>query len=82
MKGIELRHLRVRKAMTANELAEKAGNPITMNVVMMGALCALESMPLPAEVVRVVIERRTPSRLTDINLRAFSMGLNAFASPD
>lgn len=58
----------------ATSLAEEAGNPITMNVVMLGAICGSKVVPLPKDTVREVIEQRSPSHSCGINLDAFDKG--------
>ncbi len=58
----------------ATSLAGEAGNPITMNVVMLGAICASKASPLKKEVVKEVIKEKTPSFLRDVNIKAFNRG--------
>lgn len=57
----------------ATELAIKAGNPITTNIVMLGALAALEKLPIKAEDLRETVRERVP-RDVEVNLRAFDLG--------
>lgn len=60
----------------ATELAIKAGNPIAANIVMIGALAALEKLPIKAEDLRIAVMERVP-REVEVNLRAFDLGFQA-----
>jgi len=60
----------------ATTLAIKAGSPISTNIVMLGALAALEKLPLAPEDLREAVKERVP-RDVDINLRAFDLGFQA-----
>jgi len=62
----------------ATLLAEEAGDPITTNIVMIGALIASERLPFPKETVADVIKKSLRSAYFDTNLRAFEMGKKAF----
>ncbi len=61
-------------AINASALAQKAGNPIAMNVVMLGAISALRNSILPKDIVLEVIKKRSPSHSLDINIKAFELG--------
>ncbi len=61
----------------ATIIACEVGNSVTMNVVMLGALCSSGTLPIQKDVLSKVIERRTPERLLDINLKAFEKGISA-----
>jgi indolepyruvate ferredoxin oxidoreductase beta subunit len=61
----------------AVEVAEKAGNRQTSNVVMLGALFGSGKMPIKIETIKESIRERVPARAADVNLRAFDMGLEA-----
>ena len=63
----------------ATELAIKAGNPLMMNTVMLGALAATNELPFPAELLKETVKEQTP-RYTEMNLRAFDLGLAAIGS--
>ena len=58
----------------ATSLADECGNPIAMNVVMLGAICGSGALSLPEDVLREAIEDRSPSHLHDINMDAFKKG--------
>ena len=64
----------------ATALAEAAGDPITTNIVMIGALCASGLLPFPDEVVLKVIRQTIRPSYHESNLRAFDLGKKAFRS--
>jgi len=64
-------------AFDATEMAEKLGNPIIMNMVMLGALAGTGILPFDAEVIRETMKERIPGALLEINLRAFDAGFDA-----
>jgi len=55
-------------------LANKAGNPLTENVVMLGAMATLEDFPIPVEALRKSIAENVPQKAAEVNLKAFEMG--------
>ena len=58
----------------ATALAEKAGNPMCLNMVLLGALIATGVLPLTAEAVKEAIRTRTKAAFLDMNLNAFDLG--------
>ncbi|MBN1191542.1 MAG: indolepyruvate ferredoxin oxidoreductase subunit beta [Dehalococcoidales bacterium] len=58
----------------AIEIAEKAGNRQTSNVVMLGALFGSGKIPIKIETIKDSIRERVPARAADVNLKAFDMG--------
>jgi len=58
----------------ATELARTAGNPIVMNVVMLGALCGLRLLPFAREQFADSIDRNVPTKHRKLNRRAFEGG--------
>ncbi|WP_297507828.1 indolepyruvate oxidoreductase subunit beta [Thermococcus sp.] len=64
-------------AFDAEELALKAGNIVTTNVVLIGALTQTPSFPLSAEHVREVIKVSVPPKTIEINMKAFDLGVKA-----
>lgn len=65
----------------ALELGKKAGNPLTENIVMLGALATLEDFPIPEDALRNSISENVPKKAVDVNLKAFELGkLSAFDS--
>ncbi len=53
-------------------LARKNGNPRTMGIVILGYLSLYLSVP--EDIWRVVIKRRVPKKVVDVNLSAFEIG--------
>lgn len=58
----------------ATDLAVEAGNERTMNVVLLGALCATELLPYEPDALRRAVSERVPPRTVEVNMRAFEMG--------
>ncbi len=61
-------------SLDAVEMAEKAGNRQTSNVVMLGALFGSGKMPIKIETIKASIRERVPAKAADVNLKAFDMG--------
>jgi indolepyruvate ferredoxin oxidoreductase beta subunit len=61
----------------AVELAEKAGNRQSSNVVMLGALFGSGKMPISVETVKGLIGERFTGKAVDINMKAFDLGFAA-----
>ncbi len=64
-------------AFDAEELALKAGNIVTTNVVLIGALTQTPGFPLSAEHVREVIKVSVPPKTIEVNMKAFDLGVEA-----
>jgi indolepyruvate ferredoxin oxidoreductase beta subunit len=64
----------------ATELAEKAGDAIATNVVMLGALTASGVLPFKEETLITTLENSLHPRYLELNLRAFQLGKEAFNS--
>lgn len=62
----------------ASELSIKAGNPATLNMVMLGALASSKLTPISINTYRGVIPRML-RRLVDENLKAFELGAKAIS---
>lgn len=58
-----------------DELAARAGEPKTANVVLMGALARF--LPIAMEVWEEAITRNMPDRFVSVNLKALKMGYSA-----
>jgi len=58
-------------------IANKAGNPLTENVVMLGAISTLEDFPIPIDPLKKSITENVPAKAVDANLKAFDMGKQA-----
>ncbi len=66
-------------AFDARKLAEKAGNVMSTNMVLTGAMTRTGVLPLTVENVKEVIRTKTKKAFVDINLKAFDMGYEAAA---
>jgi indolepyruvate ferredoxin oxidoreductase beta subunit len=60
------------KTLDATKLAVKAGNPQTMNVVMLGALS--KYIPLREEMLIESLTESVPAKFLEVNMRAFELG--------
>ncbi len=60
--------------LNATEVALEMGDPIFSNIVMLGALCAIDVLPINREEFEAVIRELLPSRTVDENLKAFDKG--------
>ena len=64
-------------ALDATALAKEAGNILSLNMVLLGALVASETIPLSEESVTETIRSRTKASFVEINLNAFQLGADA-----
>ena len=62
----------------ATALAEEAGDPITTNTVLIGALCASGCLPFSEGVVLETLKASLRPAYHEVNLRAFELGREAF----
>ena len=58
-------------------IANRAGNPLTENMVMLGAISALEAFPVPIDALKQSIAENVPKKAVDVNLKAFDLGKEA-----
>lgn len=58
-------------------LAREAGNPMSLNMVLMGALIQTGKIPVSADNVKETIKTKTKKSFVDINLKAFELGFAA-----
>jgi indolepyruvate ferredoxin oxidoreductase beta subunit len=58
----------------ANDLAEKAGNRQSTNVVMIGALFGSGRVPISIETMKEHIRERFAGKAADVNIKAFDLG--------
>lgn len=58
----------------AAQIAEEAGNPLSTNVVMLGALFGTGRMPIKIETMKAVIRTRFSARAASVNIAAFELG--------
>ncbi len=61
-------------AFDARELAEKAGNVMAVNMVLVGAMAQTGILPLTVENFKEAIRTKTKKAFADINLKAFDLG--------
>jgi indolepyruvate ferredoxin oxidoreductase beta subunit len=73
---------KVRKVVTVrgNALAEEAGNPLSLNMVMLGALFGAGSLPISVEKMKETIAQSTKKAFLESNLKAFDLGRKAAAA--
>lgn len=64
-------------AFDGSALAEKAGNPLSLNMVMLGALIGSETTPINATDMKETISTSTKKAFLESNLKAFDLGFAA-----
>jgi indolepyruvate ferredoxin oxidoreductase beta subunit len=69
-------------AFDASDLARQAGSPLAVNMVLLGALVATDSLPIPAEAILTVVRTRTKEKFLASNLKAFDLGAAAAKDAD
>jgi indolepyruvate ferredoxin oxidoreductase beta subunit len=77
MKGIiEKIHRFTGKIITVEteRLAREAGSTLTQNIVLIGALAAIENLPVKNESLVEAIRELVPARHMDMNVKAFKLG--------
>jgi indolepyruvate ferredoxin oxidoreductase beta subunit len=62
----------------ATALAEKAGDPIATNIVMLGALSESRVLPFNGSEILDVMKRTVRSRYLELNTNAFELGKTAY----
>ncbi|MCW4050838.1 MAG: indolepyruvate oxidoreductase subunit beta, partial [Candidatus Bathyarchaeota archaeon] len=68
------------KTFDATGIAEEAGDPITTNVVMLGALTESGVMPYGEETMLETMKTSIRARFLELNMRAFELGKKAYRS--
>ena len=63
-------------AFDAADLAKEAGNVMSVNMVLLGALIQTDILPLTAESIKEIIKTKTKKAFVDINLKAFDLGFS------
>ncbi len=63
-------------AFDAVELATQAGNVMSVNMVLLGALIQTGILPLTAENVKLAIETKTKKAFVKTNIKAFDLGFS------
>jgi indolepyruvate ferredoxin oxidoreductase beta subunit len=61
----------------ATSLAEKAGDPISTNMVMLGALAASDVLPFGEKEITAMMKESIPARFLELNTKAFKLGSEA-----
>ncbi|MFW6147612.1 MAG: indolepyruvate oxidoreductase subunit beta [Thermodesulfobacteriota bacterium] len=64
-------------SLNGNEIADKAGNPLSLNMVMLGALIGSAVIPLEEKALKETISKSTKKAFQESNLKAFDLGFSA-----
>jgi indolepyruvate ferredoxin oxidoreductase, beta subunit len=64
-------------AFDAGALARQAGSPLAVNMVLLGALLAADTLPFPQAAVLEVVRTRTNPKFLESNLQALQLGEEA-----
>lgn len=64
-------------AFDAVNLAQKAGNVMALNMVLLGALIQTQQLPITTNQIEEVIRAKTKADFIDINIKAFRLGFEA-----
>jgi len=75
--SLRLIRSKVRKmiALDGNAIAESVGNPLSLNMVMLGALIGSGTIPIGAEEMKKILSTSTKKAFLESNLKAFDMGM-------
>jgi indolepyruvate ferredoxin oxidoreductase, beta subunit len=65
--------------LNGNSLAEEAGNPLSLNMVMLGALIGSGAVAVTADGMKETISASTKKAFLDSNLKAFDLGMGSAA---
>lgn len=63
-------------AFDAADLAKEAGNVMSVNMVLLGAMIQTDILPLTADNIKEIIKTKTKKAFVDINLKAFDLGFS------
>ncbi len=66
-------------SLNGNDLAQEAGNPLSLNMVMLGALIGSGSVAVTADGMKETISTSTKKAFLDSNLKAFELGMKGAA---
>ncbi|MCF8042555.1 MAG: indolepyruvate oxidoreductase subunit beta [Desulfarculaceae bacterium] len=66
-------------AFDGQALAEEANNPLSLNMVMLGALFGAVEMPIDVKTMKKIIRAKTKKRFAASNVLAFDLGFKAAA---
>jgi indolepyruvate ferredoxin oxidoreductase beta subunit len=67
-------------AFNAATLAKEAGNVLSVNMVLLGALIQTGILPLTVDQVKEAMKTKTKKAFLDSNLKAFDLGFSAAES--
>jgi indolepyruvate ferredoxin oxidoreductase beta subunit len=62
-------------ALNGNELAEEAGNPLSLNMVLLGALIGSEETAVTEDSMKETLSISTKKAFLKSNLKAFDLGM-------
>ena len=62
----------------ATKLATELGIPIVQNIIMLGALSAVPSLPLSIDSLKAALKKQFRAKHFDLNLKAFEIGRETF----
>ena len=62
----------------AAQLAQEAGNLLTTNIVMLGALFGTNKLPINLETIKEAISIYFPAKTAPMNIKAFDLGYRAY----
>ena len=65
--------------LNGNSLAEEAGNPLSLNMVMLGALIGSGVVAITADGMKETLSNSTKKAFLDSNLKAFDLGMESAA---
>ncbi len=66
-------------AFDAVACAKQAGNVMSVNIVLLGALIQTGVLPISAAQIQTTIRNKTKAAFVDVNLKAFELGMQAAA---
>ena len=64
-------------SLDGDKLAARAGNPLSLNMVMLGALIGSKIIPLDEDILKQTIAKTTKQTFLESNLKAFDLGVAA-----
>jgi indolepyruvate ferredoxin oxidoreductase beta subunit len=64
-------------SLDGDKLAARAGNPLSLNMVMLGALIGSKIIPLDEDILKQTIAKTTKQAFLESNLKAFDLGAAA-----
>ena len=64
-------------SLDGNKMAAEAGNPLSLNMVMLGALIGSGAISIGPDVMKEVISNSTKKAFLESNLKAFDLGLKS-----